>query len=191
MRKKKRQDIQRLREVQKFARDYEVRKGLIHEESVIDRLARDPNAPVLPGLPSYLPRPWTIHQTRRVVYDLGREWQATHKENPQMAGNIAEFAKFGVSVLNEQVKKHRKSMKDMSKVVDDYVATDTAVAPHDVFKPIENYETAKAIRQFIIDSLAVAIIVKRYDDTADFLEWFMGWTNQLLDQWTPQQRLIK
>ena len=50
--------------------------------------------------------------------------------------------------------------------------------------------TLMGMRRFLIDSFAIAVIVKSHLNVSDYLIWFKEWTEDLLKQWPENQRKI-
>jgi len=49
-------------------------------------------------------------------------------------------------------------------------------------------DVVNGLSVFMVDSFAVCIATKSAQDTAEFLEWFMRWTQQLLLYWPEDIR---
>ena len=171
--KKRFPNREKLIEAGNFAKDLLTEKGLIlpKEKSAIDKILSTDGAPTLPGIPAYLPYPWTIHATSRVLYDLSREWELNTKRDPSKQNNISEFFKFVVNTLKEEernlnVKIH---MTVQERKYD--------------FRLLHRKDAIKGVRKLLVDSFAVSIIAKSNDDVASYLDWFHGWSERLIKQW--------
>jgi hypothetical protein len=51
-------------------------------------------------------------------------------------------------------------------------------------------ETLNSMKRFMVDSFAIAVVVKSHIDVVDFLEWFKDWTDRLLNLWPENIRGI-
>lgn len=170
--KKKHAPLKELKKSEAFAKEILRERGFILPKgnSAIDTILHSKNAPTLPGIPAYLPYPWLINATRRIIYDLGREWQAVKKDAKE-ADNIAGFIRFVIGRLNEE---EAKAVFDVHETV--------RKKEYD-FKYLHRRDSVKGVRRFIVDSFAVSVVVKSNADTAVYLEWFYEWTERLLQFW--------
>jgi hypothetical protein len=190
---KKRPPIKKLLEAGKVAREMLEKKGIIlpAEKSIIDQINQEGKL-VLPGeggSANYLPAPWTINKSRIIMRDLAREWQFNTKEDLDLQENIVEFFRFVRKVLDEEVEKFEKLQKDQAKRVKKIVKSNEPVIVADVMGPVQWLETMTRIRRFIIDSIAVSVVVKQNDSTSTFFEWFIfNWTEELLNRWDAHLR---
>lgn len=146
-------------------------------QSAVDRIHSMPGAPILPGIPSYIPFPWTINATKRIVYDLGRAWMA-EQTNDVTKNNGTEFFKFVLEGMNRP-----------KSVVATMMAKTVAAKEYDQ-KHLSRNETIDALKKFLIDSFAIAVIVKTHTDVAAFLEWFLHWSDSLIKLWPEHLRGI-
>jgi hypothetical protein len=187
MSKRKRAPHDQLIEAGKQARDILADRGVIKKDhhSAIASILQNPNAPILPGgggspvsPQPYIPRPWTIHATRTILKDIGRIWQIEVANDDVRKNNGLEFFKFILEELNHPNTKLNTAIKNTV----DQQQYDQSL--------LSRKETIEAVKRLFIDSFAIAVIVHAYTDTADYLEWFLYWTDQLLNQWPKDQRWI-
>lgn len=182
---KKRAPIEQLRAAGKIAREMLVSRGIIAKDSIIDQLTKVQGAPVLPGIPSYLPHQWTIKAAQRIMYDLIVIWK-NECDNTDKAENITEFFKFVISELRKQEKQFNREVVAMPKIV--RAMKDVPVLK-DIFSPMRKKENTKAIHRFFIDSFAVAVALKNSQSTSDYANWFLEWTQDLYALWVnPEER---
>ena len=179
---KKRPDHKQLIEAGNEARRILAERKVIlpDAESAIQRIVKDKNAPMLPGRPGerpYLPFPWTINISRRIIYSLGRAWQAD-KKNKKDIDNGVEFFKYVIEGLNRPKSTLNKLIKDTVKN-----------KKYDQ-KYLDRKNTLESMKRFLVDSFAIAVISKSHTKISDYLEWFLEWTNQLLKQWPENLRNI-
>lgn len=184
MAKKKRAPLEQLKAAGRIARQMLVEKGLIAKESRIDKILQDKAAPVLPGIPVYLPHPITLKISQRMMYDFLLLWKDECKENEAKAENITEFFKFIIKEFRMQDKKFRREMKEMEKTIQEM--KDVPVLK-EVFSPVRKKEIEKALQRFFIDSLAVAVALKSNHTTSDYANWFLDWTQDLYTLWVAPE----
>lgn len=141
------------------------------DQSAIDRIFNTDGAPTLPGVPAYLPYPWTIHAAKRVLYDLSREWELITNKETKKRDDITEFFKFLVKSLREEEKK-----------LDERIHVTVQLKQFD-FKLLYKKDAIKGIRKLFVDSFAVSIIAKSNDDVVSYLDWFQEWSENLIKQW--------
>ena len=185
---KKRPPIEQLREAGKIARQMLVKRGIITEESVIDKILAEDNAPTLPGIPSYLPHRWTIKATQQIMRDIVILWRDECGDDLSKQENIHRFWLFAQKELYAQAKKFGKESKSMRKAMESMKEVPVL---KDVFSPMRKKENAEALHRFIVDSFAVAIVVKHHDTTSDYLNWFLDWTQDLETLWIQPKRRKK
>ncbi|MHB8483586.1 MAG: hypothetical protein ACYDBV_12770 [Nitrospiria bacterium] len=178
--RKKRPSREELLEAGKFAKDLLVKRKIIlsEKDSAIDKILKDEKAPPLPGIPAYLPYPWTIHATRRVIFDLGKAWQIEVDESDPKKNRGPEFFKFAIEGLN-------KPESDIAGFIEKTVEE----KKYDQ-RFLSRKDALKAIRRFMVDSFAISVIAKSHIDTADFFEWFMEWSDRLLNLWPTSVRFV-
>ncbi len=167
-----------------------VDKGIIAKDSVIDKIITDKKSPVLPGIPPYLPHAWTILAAQRIMRDLVVMWKEETMKNPKNREDITEFWKFCVSELKKQERAFVKEKKAMPKKIAEMERKVGEVPVlKDVFSPMRKEENIKAVRHFLIDSFAVAIVVKSHHSVGDYLNWFIDWTQDMYTLWiNPKNR---
>lgn len=185
MTKKKRAPIEQLREAGKIARQMLIDKGIHSKESLIDKILADSKAPMLPGIPAYLPHEWTIKATQRIMRDLIIVWIEKCGKDKKKRENITEFWKFVVKELHKQEKVFQKEEAKMKASL-----RNSKYIPllKDVFMPTRNKENTHAIQRFLIDSFAVGIVVEQNHSTSEFLNWFLDWTQNLYTYWVRPKK---
>jgi hypothetical protein len=181
MPKKRLKDRKKLIEAGRFAKELLTEKGLQlpKEQSAIDRIFNTKDAPTLPGVPAYLPYPWTIHAAKRVLYDLSREWELNTKNDFNKSNNISEFFKHVIS-----------SLKEEESVLNEKIHITVQTKKYD-FRYLHQKDSIKGIRKLLVDSFAVSIIAKSNTDVATYLEWFQDWSDKLVIQWGSNIQKIK
>ena len=183
---KKRLPIEQLKAAGKAAKEMLVKRGIEAEHSIIDDIVGTENAPKLPGIPPYLPHRWTLSAAQRILYDLLIMWKAESKEEDR--DNITLFFQFVVAKLREQEVEYNKELVQMPKTFKEMEEGNIPVIK-DIFMPMRKKENLKAIQRFLIDSFAVAIILKRHESVADYSNWFLDWTQDLFLLWiAPDKR---
>jgi hypothetical protein len=181
MAKKKHAPHKQLVRAGKMAHELLAEKGIIlpQDKSAIDRILQTANAPTLPGTPAYLPYPWTINASRRILYDLTREWQNENKNDQNKLNDITQYFKFII-----------RALRDEEKTIDVKIHLTVQEKKYD-FKLLHQKDAIKGIRKLMVDSFAVSIIAKSNSDTVTYLDWFHEWTDNLLKQWGEKSREIK
>lgn len=183
--KKKRLPIEQLREAGKIAHQMLIDKGILAKDSVIDKMMHDKNAPVLPGIPPYIPHQWTIKSAQQMMYDLLIIWKEETKDDDFKRESITEFFKFVVTEMRTQEKKFQKEMKKVPKL---FKAMKKVPVLSEVFSPMRKHENTKAIHHFFVDSFTVAIVLKNAHNVGDYANWFLDWTEELLKVWVQNPK---
>lgn len=183
---KKRLPIEQLRSVGKIARELLVEKGILAKDSILDRIVNDKDAPMLPGIPAYLPHQWTIKATQRMLYDLIVMWKIQCKGNLRKSEDITEFFKFVIGELRKQTKIFMKEEKKMAGEIKNFKEVPVL---KEVFSPIQKRETAKVIQRFFMDSFAVAIVLKNNTSTSEYANWFLDWTEEMKKIWVKTDKV--
>lgn len=182
--------MEQLREAGKVARQMLVDKGIISDKSIIDQILKDSRAPVLPGIPAYLPHEWTLRAAERVLRDLVVMWKEETKNKPKKQNDITEFWKFVVKQLRNQEQLFNKEKNAMPKKIAEMEKKVGEVPVlKEVFSPMRKEENLKAIQHFLVDSFAVAVVVKQHHSVGEYLNWFLDWTQELHLLWVkPSKR---
>jgi hypothetical protein len=161
------------------ARKILAKKNIIKNdsESIIDEILKNPEAPILPGGSSsksgrvYLPSPWTINTSRRIVYDIARLWELEVKKSKTKNLEGSGFFVFAIKELNRVESSLEKAIrKKVKKEEYDFVL-------------LNRRETINAIKIFLVDSFAISVIAKAHDDAISYLKWFDHWSVELLKLW--------
>lgn len=182
---KKRAPIRQLREAAKQVHDMLSRRGVVHKENVLEEMAKDASAPILPGIPSYLPHKWTIQAARAAMYTLLKDWCEKYKDDPEKQERITDFFAF---VVKELYKKERQYKAEMKRTEESLANLKDAPLLYEIFSPMRKRQTAKGLQKFFVDSFAVFTIVKADGNTTDYAEWFLGdWTTSLNNLWDKKK----
>jgi hypothetical protein len=185
--RKKHAPIEQLREAGKAAEELLVSKYKIRlpvEQSAIEAIKKKEDAPILPGGPgslapkSYLPYPWTLNATRRILFDLTKLWEIEAKSGKVDGENISSFITFVIKGLEMEESKIKKLIKKTEKE-----------KRYD-FKFFHQKDAVAGVKSFLVDSFAISILAKQNSSVSEYILWFIDWTNSLLDQWGPQQKNI-
>jgi len=186
MAKKRRAPIEQLRAAGQMARELLIARGIQAKDSIIDKIIQDTKSPTLPGIPAYLPHEWTIKATQQIMRDVVIMWKEECGANNTKAENITLFWLYLQNQLSLQEANFDKEYKAMSRLMKSMKETPVL---RDIFSPLRKKENLYAIHRFIVDSFAVAVVVKRYDTTSDYLNWFLDWTQDLGLLWVrPDKR---
>lgn len=188
MPKKRRLPHEQLVAAGKIARAMLVEKKIIAEDSVLDRIVNDKDAPMLPGIPAYLPHQWTIRAAQRMFYDILVTWKVECRDNTKKVENITAFFKFLISELRAQEIEFARQEKMMAAEIKQI---NDAPVLKDVFSPIQKKEVAKSIQRFFIDSFAISVMLKSNHTTSDYANWFLDWTEKMNEIWTKPKEEIK
>lgn len=163
-----------------------IKRGLRTEESVIDKILTDSRAPVLPGIPAYLPHEWTLQATRQIMRNIVIMWKDDCKGDERKMQDITKFWLFAREQLRQQEEAFNKDFTIMPKLLRSMKEVPVL---KDVFSPMRKKENAEALHRFIVDSFAVAVVVKQHHATGEYLNWFLDWTQDLGLLWIrPDKR---
>jgi hypothetical protein len=184
--KKKRLPIEQLREAGRKARDLLVEKKIIAKDSFLDRMVQDKNAPMLPGIPAYLPHQWTLRAAQQMLYDLIVIWKAECVKTPKKVENITEFFKFVVIELRKQEKKFAQEEKKMGKEINEMKEVPVL---KEIFSPVRKHEISKTIQRFFVDSFAVSLVLKENTSTSEYANWFLDWTENMRKIWSQADKI--
>lgn len=190
MSRKRRAPIDQLRAAGRIADKMLRDKGILAQESVIDKIVADKKAPLLPGIPHYLPHEWTLKAAQRIMRDLVVIWVEKTANNKHRRDNITEFWKFVVKELKAQEQvftREEAAMLENVKQMDTKVEKVPVLG--EIFSPMRKKQNVQAIRHFLVDSFAVAVVLKEKHSVGDFLNWFLDWTQDLHELWVkPKDR---
>lgn len=185
---KRRIPREQLIEAGKIARKMLREKGIEAKKSILDEIMKSKGAPILPGLPTYLPHRWTLRASQRMLYDIILIWKEECKKDYKKMENITEFWKFMIKQLRKQEKVYKKELKQMPELISSLKQVPFL---KDVFSPLQKYETMKAMQRFFVDSFAVSIALKKNVLTSDYANWFLDWTTDLEKLWLPKKKREK
>lgn len=180
MPKKKRLPIEQLRQAGNAAREMLRERGIEAKTSVLEQIIAIKGAPELPGMPVYLPHQWTLKASQQMMRDLIVMWKEECDGDAVRADNITEFFKFVVARLRAQEKQYTKEVANTPRLLR---GLKNVPVLRDVFSSIQKKETIGAMSRFFVDSFAVAVILKKNQSTAEYLNWFLDWTNDLYSLW--------
>jgi hypothetical protein len=174
---KKHAPIEQLREAYDFAMKRMAELGVVApgDASVIDSIFKDKDAPILPGVPAYLPYSWTIDVSLTMLSIITTRWIRKNRKKDVIINNIDSFFKFVVGELDKEEARIISGIRD---TVDKEVY-DT--------KLLYKRDSLRGVRQFLIDSFAVSIVSKSNDDVPSYLEWVADWSNQLKSYWRKKE----
>ena len=194
---KKHAPIKKLRELNKFADDFLVAKGirLPSQASVIETILHTKGAPSLPGIPAYLPTPWAINLTKRILLNVGKEWVLRTKEDkhPELSSNLDAFMRFAMKVIKEEDFKVEEVVFSNGEAIRMGVAQGLDLTQETVgswLRPLIQKEALGAITWFILDTFAVCLATKGASDVPSFYEWFDDWCDKLKLYWPENLRNI-
>jgi len=181
MKTKQRAPREQLLEAGKLAKQMLQEKGIQSKESVLDAIIKTEGAPLLPGIPYYLPHRWTLKKSQQIMYDLLLLWKdecnRDKKKNPE---DITQFFKFLIKELRKQEKEYDREIARTPKLIK---SLKTIPVLRDIFLPVNKKDTIHSIQRFFLDSLAVAIVVKNNHSTSEYANWFLDWTQELYLLW--------
>jgi len=183
MKKKIHAPRKQLKEVSKAVKELSIARGLRGEVSFIDEITQNTEAPLLPGLPPYLPHRWTIKASQRMMFDLLSLWKLEN-EDEERQENITEFFKFVIKEFDKQIKRAEKEVKEVPKLIK---KMEDVPVLSEVFAPLQKKTTTKALQKFYVDSFAIAVIVRQNDTVSDYAEWFLTWTEELDKFWSAKE----
>jgi hypothetical protein len=123
--------------------------------------------------------------------DIGREWQLEKKNEAFTANKLDEFFKFVIGRLNTENYVFQKYMNIQASNINEAIAKGQSTEGKTLaqwLRPQDVKDMVNALSVFIVDSFAVAIASKSASETSDFLEWYLHWTQQLLNYWPKDIR---
>lgn len=171
----------------KQARQMLQERGFEARESILDKIVQTEGAPILPGIPYYLPHRWTLKKSQQIMYDLILLWKEDCKtrqgKKPKDEEDITQFFKFVIGELRKQEREYDKEIAQMPRLLR---SLKTIPVLKDVFLPNQKKDSVHAIQRFFIDSFAVAIVVKNNHSTSEYANWFLDWTESLDTLWLKQ-----
>ena len=182
---KKRAPLSQLRAAaQEAFKMLKVRK-VAHESNVLEELAKDATAPILPGMPSYLPHRWTIRAAQQAMFALLKDWVKKTNSDLEMQDNASEFFKFVVMRMQDQERKFKKEVKNTEKMIKNMRETPLL---SEIFSPLRKKQTTRSMHKFFIDSFAISVIVHSNGSTGDYADWFLNdWTPALYKIWSEKK----
>jgi hypothetical protein len=183
---KKRAPFAQLRKAAKTAFDMLSERHVVHSLNVLEELAKDAKAPILPGMPSYLPHRWTIHAAQTSMMILLKDWVKKTNHNLRLQDSASDFFKYVVLRMQEEERKFSKQVRD----TDTLIKKGMKKAPllSDIFSPLQRKQTAKSMHKFFVDSFAISVIVHSNGSTGDYADWFLNeWTPELYKLWEKKQ----
>lgn len=200
MKKRQRLPIEQLRAAGKAAQEMLVKKGLAAPDSALEKIRQMKDAPMLPGMPEYLPHVDTLHLAQRIMYDLLVMWKAECLKTPTYyikvgrskrkmtegrIDNVTEFFKFVVKEMRAIEKLLKKEMDAMPPLL---TKLEAVPVMSDILRPLGKYENTRAMLRFLVDSFAVAVVLKQKHSTAEYADWFLGWSEQLENLWQKPKK---
>lgn len=174
---KKHASLKKLREAKELADELSIERGLRTKDSAVEEIRNTITGPILPGIPNYLPYPWTINNSKRVMYDMLVLWKNTMGRERE-ADDAISFFKF---VLKE--------MREQKELTYDEIQKGRIMKRYDI-KLLWKLKAVDGVYKFFVDAFAVSVIVRKNESVVDFAEWFDEWTKDLLNQWDENQRNI-
>lgn len=175
---KKRAPREQLLEAGKIATELLKKKGLQSEESLIDQIEAGPNAPVLPGIPSYLPRLQVLETAEKQLGVYIRIWQTENEGDDSKLLDLKEFWIFLRKELDDRLEKLDKDIKKSKRKKEFNMGL------------FGQKDLTKGIKIWLIDSFAVSWICKANDDLPTYIEWFYSYSETLKMYW-PEYRELK
>lgn len=177
---KRRAPYKQLMKAGKIANDELVKRGVLSSDNLVAELIRHNPKTLLPGIPSYLPHKWTVRSAQRLMYDLLRLWQYETKD-PKQQDNLTMFIEFSIKEMKIQEDRAKKKMDMMPTL---FMGMKDVPVLGEIFAPVNQYETTKAMTKFFVDCFAVSVIVNgEVSTTTEFTKWFLKWSNDLYTMW--------
>lgn len=184
---KKRAPIEQLKKAGEEATKKLIDKGILSKDNLVERLMKEQPDLILPGIPSYVPHHTTIMYSRRMMFDLLQMWKTAMMKDK--VNNLALFIEFAITELNyhEDIAKRKMVMMEFQINLSEEEKT-----LGEVFKPVNEYETVKAMKKFFVDAFAVCVVVRgKTANTSDFIHWFLSWSEQLDKLWDKNEQKRK
>ena len=179
--RKRRPPLAQLRLAAEHARKMLFAKNIVSDRSILEKLVDNPEAPILPGIPPYLPNRWTLDAVRQMIMDITKKWVTKCQGIPEKQEHIEPFFRFAIKCIEDEERKWRGKVRAADISTKDGIISD-------IFSEVRHLETANAMKKFIVDSFAISVIVKSNDSVSSYLEWFIeDWTPKLNKLWTKQK----
>lgn len=180
---KRRAPIEQLRQAGKIAREMLVGKGFEHKESILAEIMATKDAPILPGLPAYLPHKGTLKVAQRMMQDFLIMWRDKNK-NSQRVEDFGAFSEFVINQMREMEHDFNKEIVRMPKMMK---ALKEIPVMRNIFFPLYKKQAVRSMRQFFDASFVVAAILKQKHSTSEYANWFLTWTQQLYFFWLNEE----
>ena len=182
---KKRAPMSQLRYAAQTAFGMLKSRGVVREHNVLEELAKDSNAPILPGVPSYLPHRWTIEAAQSAMFVLIKEWVKKTNDDLIKQDNVSDFFKFVIMKMQDEERKYKREVRKTGKLIKEMKETPLL---SDIFSPLRKSQTIQSMHKFFVDSFAISVIVHANGSTGDYVDWFLNeWTPSLYKLWSTKK----
>jgi hypothetical protein len=181
---KKRPPMEQLLAAGRQARQMLRDKGIEAQESVLDVIMKTEGAPMLPGIPVYLPHQWTLKASQRLLRDVMTLWKEECEDDEDRMDDLKEFWIFLIAILRDQEADFAKDEAAMPELIKSL--KDVPVLK-DIFGPTRKREAVFAIQRFFVDGFAVSLVLKGNLTTTEYANWFLDWTQDLYSLWVNPQ----
>lgn len=144
-------------------------------------------APVLPGIPPYLPHRHTLKESQRMMRDFLVMWRDKH-EKEQKLEDFGAFSEFVIRYMMDMEHEYNKEIVNTPKMMRALKGTPVL---KDVFDPMYKKTALKSMRHFFSASFVVAGILKQKHSTSEYADWFLTWTQELYKLWLSAEERKK
>lgn len=182
---KHRAPIEQLRHAGKMAQEMLIGKGIQAKTSLLAEIMASKNAPVLPGIPPYLPQKGTLKESQRMMRDFLIMWRDKHKTDQRLE-DFGAFSEFVIQHMIDMEHDYNREIVNTPKMMK--MLKNTPVM-RDIFNPMYKKQALRAMRHFFSASFVVAGILKQKHSTSEYADWFLTWTQELYKCWlSPEER---
>lgn len=188
---RKKRSEKEIKKLIQLTREIQEEKGIIHKK---DRSAimTAREQLILPGIPEYIPTPWTINAFKRVILNLLKEWELkTRYDSEEKREDMIEFSRHCFQVLNEEREKLVNMVKSEKEYVNFLAKNNMDSKIIDTQRSLNLIETFDAIKILVFDSFVVAYITDNFNSVSEFFEWLDNWLNSILNLWRKEERAVK
>ncbi len=180
--RKNRAPFLQLKEASEVSRALQLKKKMVGEKSIFERMATDPHAPILPGgMNPYLPDEFTLRVARQMVMTIVKKWVQVNKGNNELQEKIEPFYRFAVRKMEDEERKFiAKGYNDRIESLANQSA-DWTIAK--VFSNHRSRESAESMKRYIADSFNISLYNEGHRSVSEYLEWYDEWTDKLYAIW--------
>ena len=178
--RKKRAPYLQLKQASEYARQLGFAKKIVSEKSILDKIKDDPNAPILPGMPPYLPHRWTLDAMRNIIMDIVKKWVTHCKGEEEKQEQMKQFCIFAIRYMEDSERKWQRKVRATKINEKDGLISE-------IFSDEKHLKATHSMKEFLIASFNVSVIVNQNMTVSEYLEWSLeDWIPKLNKLWNKQ-----